>query len=54
MDQGRVVEQGTHESLLAADGLYALMWAAFEVGAGVDGVGGIAGVAGVAEEAETA
>jgi ATP-binding cassette subfamily B protein len=29
MDAGRVAETGTHDGLLAADGLYAAMWAAF-------------------------
>ncbi|GAB2846891.1 ABC transporter ATP-binding protein/permease [Pseudoduganella ginsengisoli] len=27
LDHGRIVERGTHQSLLAADGLYAQMWA---------------------------
>jgi ATP-binding cassette subfamily B multidrug efflux pump len=26
MDQGRIVEQGTHEQLLAHGGLYAQLW----------------------------
>ncbi|HWG73873.1 MAG TPA: ABC transporter ATP-binding protein [Acidimicrobiales bacterium] len=34
MDQGVVVEDGTHDGLLARGGRYASMWAAFEVGAG--------------------
>jgi len=26
LDHGRIVERGTHQSLLAANGLYAQMW----------------------------
>ena len=29
MESGRVAESGTHADLLAADGPYAAMWAAF-------------------------
>lgn len=33
LDAGRVVEDGSHEALVAAGGLYARMWATFDVGA---------------------
>jgi len=36
MDAGRVVEDGTHQSLVAMGGRYARMWQAFEVGTGAE------------------
>ncbi|MFD4577013.1 hypothetical protein ACFWNK_31965 [Streptomyces sp. NPDC058417] len=32
MDAGRVIETGTHDALLAADGTYARLWAVWQAG----------------------
>lgn len=44
LDQGRVVELGTHERLLRAGGLYARMWAAQEASGEVPGAAACHGV----------
>jgi ATP-binding cassette subfamily B protein len=36
LDAGRVVEDGTHDQLLALRGRYAAMWRSFDVGEGAD------------------
>jgi ABC-type transport system involved in cytochrome bd biosynthesis fused ATPase/permease subunit len=38
LDQGRIIERGTHASLLAASGAYALMWERQQVRVDQDGV----------------
>ena len=38
LDHGRIVERGSHAALLAAQGLYAQMWARQQAGQDADGL----------------
>ncbi|RSX53072.1 ABC transporter ATP-binding protein [Bifidobacterium goeldii] len=43
LDQGRVVQQGTHDALVATDGLYARMWRDYETSVSWTMTGSVAG-----------